>query len=386
MRKKLVITLVIFMALVGIYNVNTKASENKKTNETKEIEEYIVERKDIQISISADGNYNIPVREFKFKSGGTISSINVSEGEIVKEGQILAKLDSSDLYTELENAKISLEEVKLKTENIEITKMNNDFEIKNLEKDYAEKLSDYEDALELGKLYSEKEVSDMKIELDKLKEEISNKKIEKEKNLAYDIKSNEVSIRKAENDIKNIYSDIADMNLKTMFSGEIYDVNYKKGEDISTSDVVITLAEVNESKIQSKVPEIDIENIEVGQKVELEFEAFLGKTYIGSVSNVKKNPEVDNNGIVNYYVEIELDKKHDEIKNNMTASIEFIIAEKEKVITVPNKSVSIANKKQYVSVITDTGIEERQIVTGLTDGKYAEVIKGLDINEKVIVK
>jgi len=382
----IIFTLSITFGVIGYTVLN-----NRKSDDEVEIKTAVVKKDDIKISFVADGSYNIPMYELSFKQSGELSEIYASEGDYVKNGDIIAKIFNTDLYNDYLNAKKDYEEVLMKEEqNIASSKIDvraKEAEVNIAKSEYEITKKEYEDILELKDLYSENELEEKyKIMIQK-KADYDKKLSEKNLIKNYSEELSNIAINKSLLKLKTIKSKIDDMMLKSFVSGEVYEVYKIVGEDVTSSDEIVKIAAIDESKIIAEVSEVDIDNIEIGQKVEVEFDAIVGKIYKGEVTLIRKDPIASNNGIVNFEVEIKLDEKNIELKNSMTAVIEFILVKRENVITIPNKAVYIENKKQVVEVLKEGNtIEKREIVTGLTDGVSAEVIKGLNLNEKVILK
>ncbi len=72
---------------------------------------------------------------------------------------------------------------------------------------------------------------------------------------------------------------------------------------------------------------------------------------------------------------------NEQIREGMTASLEFITAEAPGVVAVPVAAVRNINGSPAVEM-ADGSV--RQVVTGFTDGKKAEIISGLAAGESVI--
>ncbi|MCD6436343.1 MAG: efflux RND transporter periplasmic adaptor subunit, partial [Clostridiales bacterium] len=181
---------------------------------------------------------------------------------------------------------------------------------------------------------------------------------------------------------------------ETLLNGKIYinkkgmvlSINTDIGSEVKQNNIFAKIGDIDKSYILSQVPELDMEFIENGQKVILNFEIEFGKEYIGEVEYISPVGKMDNNGIVSYEVKIALDNQENKKLDGLSALVEFVIKEKTDVITIPNNSVEIVSGKQQVEVKTETGSEIREIVTGFTDGITSEVIKGLTEGEIILIR
>jgi len=133
-KKNLIIILFLILTIFGIYYWYNQKNNNIFTETAPEIVE--VKKEDLKISIETDGKIvNPDISNLSFFVNGTIDKIHVSEGDIVKKGDILAELDKKDFQLELKTAQ---NDVAIATSNIAVKKS----EIINLDLITAEQ--DYE--------------------------------------------------------------------------------------------------------------------------------------------------------------------------------------------------------------------------------------------------
>ena len=90
--------------------------------------------------------------------------------------------------------------------------------------------------------------------------------------------------------------------------------------------------------IDLSISEVDIAQIQVGQKVTLAFDAISDKEYTGIVSKVVMVGTVSQ-GVVNYPVTVQITDGDTTVLSGMTASVEIITAESANVLVVPNKAI-----------------------------------------------
>ena len=75
------------------------------------------------------------------------------------------------------------------------------------------------------------------------------------------------------------------------------------------------------------------------------------------------------------------------IKLGMSATADIMISERSDALLVPSRAIKSDSKgNQIVEVMVDGKIQERSVVTGISDGFDTEIIKGLDAGEMVVVR
>lgn len=105
MKKKLIVIgaiALIVLITAGIYFYQTA---NAETGRKEEIKKVTAMKQDIKIAISADAKAANSLLNLKFNGSGVIKEIPVQEGQQVKKGDVLAKLDTKNLQQLYDQAK-----------------------------------------------------------------------------------------------------------------------------------------------------------------------------------------------------------------------------------------------------------------------------------------
>jgi len=396
----MILAFVLCLSFIG-YKYIKKPTESM--GETSVPKEEKVMRGDITIDFDGDGEAEIPVVNLDFDISGKLKELYVQEGDEITKGQLLAKLDDTEYVKKLRTAEINyrkaLASLEQKEENRKLNLMSEEQKVKDLKTKLEQVEAEYLPMLEVKDIYSEQalEIKRTSYESAKYSYESqverynillnSNKDIELEKT---NVESAKLSLEMAKDDLDNTI-------LESPMEGRILNISYKPGETISsvkesgqaTADTTHFMVVSDSDKVEVVVPvsEIDLAKVEINQKVDVEFEAFEGEVFTGKVVSIDALPIIDNSGLVTFDVRIELDEGIDKIRSGMTCSVSFIIRQRENVVYISNKAVSMINGKQAVKVKNENGnLEDRNIRTGLTDGKYVEVTEGLNVGETIIIE
>ncbi|MCK4744486.1 efflux RND transporter periplasmic adaptor subunit [Candidatus Parcubacteria bacterium] len=186
-----------------------------------------------------------------------------------------------------------------------------------------------------------------------------------------------VSLEKAQNELKNA-------TIISPIDGEVARLNYKTGDiivDNSSSDPVAVIINNDTLFIEADIEEADINKIKIGQTVYAVFDALDDLMLDGEVSFISLTSKTNNSGIVTYLVRIVIINKGDnQIREGMTAYVDFVLAEAKDVLIVPVSAVSNVNDTPSV---LNSDEEWVPVVTGFTDGKNVEIISGLNAGDKI---
>jgi RND family efflux transporter MFP subunit len=164
--------------------------------------------------------------------------------------------------------------------------------------------------------------------------------------------------------------------------GQIAALNYAAGDIITDNTLsVATIINNDTLFIEANIEEADISKLVVGQKAYASFDSLDGLRLEGEISFISLTSKTSNNGIVTYLVRVIFNKGENQIREGMTASIEFVTSETKDVLVIPVDAVRNVEGKPSVQMITS---EWKAVVTGFTDGKSVEVISGLKEGDKVL--
>ena len=136
LHKKPLVVALIFVVVIAI---GLFISHSKKSSATKvDIETAVVERGTVVSSVSGNGTLE-PVTTVDVKSnvGGTIVKLAVDEGDVVKAGQLIAKIDPSDSEASLNQANADYESAKSQVEQakqaLSMQRLQSDADIRSAE-------------------------------------------------------------------------------------------------------------------------------------------------------------------------------------------------------------------------------------------------------------
>ena len=162
-------------------------------------------------------------------------------------------------------------------------------------------------------------------------------------------------------------------------------------------------ADLNSMQIEALVSEADIGQVRKGQKVKFFVDAFFEEEFEGEVEIIRLEPKVEQS-IVNYIVVINVDNKEEKLMPGMTAQATIITNSKDEAHLIPVAAVRFKPPKSVVSdkkilfeknipkkelstiysVNGDGQLSEYSIQTGISDGKFIEIIKGFEVGDRVV--
>jgi HlyD family secretion protein len=167
--------------------------------------------------------------------------------------------------------------------------------------------------------------------------------------------------------------------IKAPFPGAVTSVEIKPGDQVSPGMVAVGIADLSRMLVDVEVSEVDINRIQVGQQVSLNFDAVLDRTYRGEVSEIGLTGTIVQ-GVVNFEVTVELLDPDEGIKQGMTAAVNIIVMQLENVLLVPNRAVRVEDGERVVYILQGGMPTKMPIELGVSSDTYSEVVGG-DLKE-----
>ncbi|UZR96542.1 efflux RND transporter periplasmic adaptor subunit [Chondrinema litorale] len=197
-----------------------------------------------------------------------------------------------------------------------------------------------------------------------------------------DLEEARLGLKQAEANYKSTKKRLEDTYLKSPINGVIHEDYIEIGSFLSPGTKVYDIVDVSKLKLEVKVPESYILEIQDGQKVEISTDVHPGKTIEGKVVTVAQKADAT----LKYGVEIEVINNNAELplKAGMYAIANFQFAPKESLV-LERKAISGSLKDATVFVVENETAKVRQIVIGQVFDDKVEVVSGLKKGEKVVL-
>ena len=260
------------------------------------------------------------------KVAGEIVELRVEEGQRVKAGDVLARLDGDRLRLQVARAQTNL------------AKMQRD--------------------LERQKGLTAKGL-------------VSNETIERGE---FDIAALKADLQLAELDLS--YTDI-----RAPFDGVIADRQIKVGNTVAVNQVLFRLTDLEPLVAYLHVPEREFSKLHAGQNAQLRVDALGGATFTGQIARI--SPVVDA-ATGTFKVTVETADPSGALKPGMFARFDVVYDMRKNAILIPRASIVEDEANQTVFIIENEVAHKRTIRTGLTNGALIEVLEGLQGDERIV--
>lgn len=403
MKKKTVFILAGLVALVILLLVLSKMGVFGDKNKGKEVEIAKVNSLTIVETVSATGKIQ-PEIEVKISSevSGEIIDLPIKEGQVVKKGDLLVRINP-DLYTSgLNRSVASLSGTKAGLSQA-------DAQLKEAQQNYQRSKTLFEKGI-ISKSDWDKAVSTYSV-------------AQATKQSAY------YNVQSAAATVNEAKDNLGRTTIYAPADGTISSLGVELGERVlgtqqMTGTELLRVANLNNMEVEVDVNENDIVKINVGDSARVEVDAYLKKEFKGIVTSISNSASADLTAdqVTNFKVKVRILKEsyadllegkpesYSPFRPGMTATVDIITKRKENVLAVPISAVVVKSDtsstakptapiaesegnqapksdKKFECVFVKVGDKAkiRVIKTGIQDDTNIEAISGLKAGDVVIV-
>jgi len=414
-----ILIIVIVVALIGGVIAKKKGLIGKP-EETKIATEKVTKRTIIEV-VSANGKI-APEVEVKLSPdvSGEVIELYVKEGELIKSGQLLAKINP-EIYlsnydrtiaalntsqANLANAKARLAQVKSQFINAKSSFSRNE------------------------KLHAQKTISDAEYETSKANYEVANAEVEAAEE---SVKASAFNIKSAEAGVKESKENLSKTSIYAPVGGTISKLLIEKGERVAgasqfgSGTEILRIANLQTMEVNVSVNENDIVRVTLNDTALVEVDAYQNRKFKGIVTEISTSANtvgVSADQVTNFDVKIRIlpdsykdlisaDKPNDSpFRPGMSATVDIRTESVANVLTLPIQAVTTradttkaapqkveteqaeqdnSNTKKKMEVVQeyvflyDKGVAKMlKVKTGIQDNTYIEIKEGLKEGQEVI--
>ncbi|MCI0596955.1 MAG: efflux RND transporter periplasmic adaptor subunit [candidate division Zixibacteria bacterium] len=289
------------------------------------------------------------------KATGRLAYLGVVEGDRVKAGQVIARLENEDFEAEVDRAKAIL--MQARAESTEATRF-------------------YE---RQKKLLSSGGISQLEFE---------GAEARHQRALA-GVASARAAVRSAEVALENTL-------IRAPFNGTVLTKSAEVGEMVaplastgSSRGAVVTLADMNSLEVEADVAEANIDRVRTGLPCEITLDAYPDTRYPGKV--VKIVPTADRSRAT-VLVKVAFVSRDRRVLPEMSAKVNFLPEDTKlsgenvaPVVAVPNSAVTLRNGVKMVFLVEGTTVRSAPVTTGRILGDLTEVKEGVTSGDRVVL-
>lgn len=290
------------------------------------VDGFIVRQSQVSEDVEVPGSL-LPFEETAIRAevGGRVVELNLEEGGVVGKGTLLVKLFDKDLQAQLKKLQVQLE-INKKTEerNAELLKIN------------AISQQDYD-------------LSTLDVE-----------------NLRADIEAVQISISKTE--------------IRAPYRGTVGLRNISLGSYISPSDIVTTIRQVDQLKLDFAIPEKYAKEIKKGYIVRFRVDGGSGDHQARVLATENSVDQATRT----LRVKAVVNATHKELVPGVFAKVNLELGNNSQALLVPTQAIIPNIRNKQVVILRKDSAQFAVVETGIRDSAYVQILTGLKVGDTVI--
>jgi len=415
-------------AFYGAYGRSTASSTSSSLAANTRLVQ--VEYGNLTNSVSASGSLVFGNKEnLTFGSEGTVQVVNAGVDDAVKKGDVLAKLDNTanlSLQEAVVSARIALRDAqealeKAQTQDIADAQRaveeaqqqlsnaqtqgpldisNAEYALENASENYNDSLARFMSgsitAHELENARVKLETA--KLNLDTTKQNADKAVADAQDNLtaaeqalanagpgSLDLELKQLQVASAQSVLDEALTSLGNTTVVAPFDGIVAAVNIEAGQTVSAGTVAIEVVDPSDVEVSTTVDEIDVSQVQQGQKATISLDALSNEEFSGEVSSISLIGN-SQSGVVSYPVTIKLAVPSGvQLREGMSATATITTQEVDNVLLVPATAISSSSTNPTVTVMVNGVPEVRAVKVGQSNSEYTEIVSGLNAGDRVVV-
>jgi HlyD family secretion protein len=418
----------IIIAIVAVIAIIVVAAIIKgKGNEgTKVATEKVMKRTIIQ-TVSSNGKIQ-PEKDIKISPyiSGEVVELYVKEGNQVKKGDLLAKIDPEIYISQFDQSEASLNTQKANLANSKARLAQLKAQFENARLTYNRQ----------DKLFQQNVISTAEYDQAKSAFQVAQAQVTAGEE---DIKASEFMVKNSEAALKRSKDDLNRTAIFAPNDGTVSKLSVLQGERVtgasqfSSGTEIMRIANLNEMEAQVQVNENDIVRVSMGDTALIEVDAYLNRKFKGIVTEIATSANttgVSVDQVTNFNVKIHILKdfykdllvgreiNYSPFRPGMSCTVEIQTETADNTITVPIQAVTtriakdsldklkdktktkkeggddevevVANAKkndkiqECVFILSDGTAKKVDVKTGIQDNTYIQITSGLKVGDEII--
>ncbi|MGV8146686.1 MAG: efflux RND transporter periplasmic adaptor subunit [Alkaliphilus sp.] len=394
-KKILIIIIAIFMLSAGgYYYLNSiQATSEEKTPVTRVL---TIEKQDLSEVLSTTGVVqSANIKNVLSKIAGEVELVHFEIGDEVREGDILANIDST-------NIKASIQDLKSKQSNT-VSQLNNlktegnvslINSLNNAQTVYDNATLSYENNKQLFNVgsISKNELDGSIDSKNRAHDDLELAKIRVESfNIKEEIALLEEDIAVLNTNIEILETDLLDTIIASPIDGVLTIVNIEEGNWAQQNSLLFVVKDLSALEVEVFISEYDISKIELNQKVTITPLGNREMEYTGLVTKIYPNAEIAG-GESTVKVLVTIENEDEKLLANFNVVLEIMINKVENALVIPYEAlVSLRDGKHGIMIKENDDMKMIPVETGVRGDLHIQIIsdeisEGMEIHVRSIIE
>jgi len=168
------------------------------------------------------------------------------------------------------------------------------------------------------------------------------------------------------------------------FAGTVYRADRRKGELVRPGDPILWLADLSDLRVRANIDQTDLGRVREGQPVHIRSNAFPGKTWQGTVKEVvPRVVEKESRAVAESLVHVE--PPTDGLVPGMSVDVEIVVEDLAQALQVPSEAIFVSGARTFVYRVEGGRVRDVPVHLGRSTATSVEVMDGLAEGDRVVL-
>ena len=320
----------------------------------------------------------------------TVRRLLVKEGDRVKRGQVLLQLDDADIRAKAASAQAQIKAAQADQNALqtggtqeEVITLNSQLIKARNASETAQRNLDALRRLQQQGAASSGEVRQAEDTLQRAQADLSLlEQKQKDRYSQPEIARIEAQSTEAQAAYTSAEDALQKSTVRAPFDGIVYSVPVKEGAFVQGGELMLQEADLAKVLVRAFVDEPDVGRLQVGQKVEVTWDAIPGRVWNGSVNTVPATVKLRGNRNVGETTCL-IDNQDFRLLPNINVGVTIVTAEHQNVLTLQRDALRMDNSRPYVFRIDGDRLHQQTVSFSLQNLTRVEITGGLNEGDKV---
>jgi len=285
----------------------------------------------------------------------TIIERMFEEGDVIRAGDVLIKLQDDVIINNLEQSKIDLSQSEVAVEQAQVNADLSAAEFERVKSLHAQQLISQQE-------YDQSEIASRSDTLS--------------------LNNSRQQLAAAKSRLEAAEIQLAYTTVKSPISGVVTERMINVGDRVSTNQQLLTLQEFPPLWARIHIPERSIPKIKIGQTARFDMEAYPDREFSGRIKLISPTVEAESGTLK---VTIEITKNTGLLRPGMFGTVYIATDTHDDAVVIPKKSIIRERNANYVYTINaDKTVTRQEVTIGFTDDEQVEIVAGLRGTEAIV--
>lgn len=175
---------------------------------------------------------------------------------------------------------------------------------------------------------------------------------------------------------------LADLTIKAPFSGMLGFREISLGALINVGDVITSLDDLSTIKVDFSIPERYLTTVSIGQRIEAMNTAYQSEVFIGEITSIDSRIDSMTRTLK---VRAEIPNAENKLRAGMLLNLQ-IVRNVEQILQIPESAVIPIEQQHFVFVVEENKAVKKQLEIGRRQRGFVEVLAGVEVGTQVVIE